>query len=117
MTRQFISGFGDRHEVHEIFIASEKQLRSNRNGNLYLQLRLSDRTGTINAMMWNADDSVYSAFENGDYVQVHGTSQIYNGNMQVILNQIERAEPGRIDESEFVQIGASGNRSPIAATV
>jgi 3'-5' exoribonuclease len=105
MTRQFISQLGDRDEVNEVYLASEKQLRPNRNGDLYLQVRLSDKTGLVNAMMWNATDGIYSGFENGDYVDVHGKSQVYNGNMQVILTQIERAKQGSVDESAFSHIG------------
>lgn len=105
MSRQFISQLGDRDEVNEVYIASEKQLRPNRNGDLYLQVRLSDKTGVVNAMMWNATDTVYGGFENGDFVDVHGKSQVYNGNMQVILSQIEKAKEGSVDESAFSHIG------------
>ena len=104
--RRFISQLGEREDIDEVFIASEKQLRPNRNGNLYLQLRLSDRTGSINAMMWNASNSVYHAFDNGDFVHVQGTSQVYNGNMQIIVNQIDEAEPGNINEDDFIYLSA-----------
>jgi 3'-5' exoribonuclease len=104
MTRRFINQLGEREEIDEVFLASEKQLRPNRNGNLYLQLRLSDRTGTVNAMMWNANESVYQAFENGDFVRVLGTAQLYNGNMQIIVNQIDAAERRIINHEDFVHL-------------
>ena len=56
MSRRFISQLGQRENVDETFLASQKQLRANRNGNLYLQLQLSDRTGSRMAMQWNASD-------------------------------------------------------------
>ena len=102
MSRRFISDLCEREEIDEIYLASEKQLRPNRNGNLYLQVRLSDRSGTVNAMMWNATDRHYEAFENGDYVRVQGTSQLYNGNMQIILTQVDVASEQQIDEEDFV---------------
>ncbi len=104
MSRRFINQLGEREEIDDVFLASDKQLRPNRNGNLYLQLRLSDRTGSVNAMMWNANDRVYQAFNNGDYVHVHGTSQVYNGNLQIIVTQIDPAEPGYVDEADFVHV-------------
>lgn len=104
MARRYIKELGEREDIDDVFIASEKQLRPNRNGNLYLQLRLSDRSGSVNAMMWNANNSVYHAFDNGDYVQVQGTSQVYNGNLQIIVNQIDEAEPGSINEEDFVNL-------------
>jgi len=105
MGRRFINQLADREDVHEVFLASEKQLRPNRNGHLYLQVRLSDRTGSINAMMWNATDRIYQTFENGDYVQVQGTAQVYNGNLQVIISQIDAAEQRDVHEDDFVHLG------------
>lgn len=104
MSRRFINQLGEHEEVDQIFLASEKQLRPNRNGNLYLQLRLSDRTGTVNAMMWNANDRIYQAFENGDFVHVQGTSQYYNGSLQIIVNQIDTADRKLVDEDDFVHL-------------
>ena len=105
MSRRYINQLSECEEIDEVFVASEKQLRPNRNGNLYLQLRLSDRTGTLNAMMWNANNSIYHAFENGDFVQVQGTAQLYNGNMQIIVNHIDTAEPRNVNEDDFVHLG------------
>lgn len=105
MPRRYITQLGERENIDEVFIASEKQLRTNRNGNLYLQIRLGDRTGSINAMLWNASDSVYSAFNNGDYLRVRGTTQFHNGNLQIILQKFDVADPATIDENDFATLG------------
>lgn len=107
MARQFISQLGDRDDVHEIFLVAEKQLRPNRNGQLYLQLRVSDRSGTVNAMMWNAGDKVYNSFENGDYIQIIGSAQVYNGNLQIIVNELNKAEADDVNEADFVQMAST----------
>ena len=39
----------DGDSVEEIYLVTEKQLRANRNGNLYLQLELRDRFGVLPA--------------------------------------------------------------------
>jgi len=105
MSRRFINQFGDREPVDEVFLAAEKQLRTNRQGNLYMQMRLSDRSGSVTAMMWNAGEKVYRSFENGDYLRVQGTAQYYNGALQMILNQIEMIDARDVDESDFVTLG------------
>ena len=104
MSRRYISQMGERENIDDVFLVSEKQLRPNRNGNLYLLLRLMDRTGTVNAMMWNANDRSGQGFENGDYVRVEGTTQHYNGNLQIILSRVQPAEPGDVNEEELLQI-------------
>jgi len=105
MTRRSIGQLAENESIQEIYIASNKQLRPNRQGNLYLQLQLSDKTGNVNAMMWNATDSVYRKFDDGDYVKVQGNSQFYNGAMQVIVTHIEKVDPTEVDDNDFVQLG------------
>ncbi len=100
MARQFVNQLTDGQTVDEVFLASEKQLRPNRAGNLYLQLRCSDKSGSMTCMMWNADQRHYDSFENGDYVRVQGTAQFYNGNMQLLAKGI-RKSPDEVDLADF----------------
>lgn len=101
-TRRFVSQLGHNEQVSQVFLASDKQLRPNRNGNLYLQLQLSDRSGAISARLWNASENDYRAFENGDYVLVDGNTQLFQGNMQFIANAIRRARPDEVDDGDFL---------------
>jgi 3'-5' exoribonuclease len=100
--RRYVCQFGHNEQLSQVFLASEKQLRPNRNGNLYLQLQLSDRSGAIAARLWNASENDYRAFENGDYVRVEGNTQLFQGNMQLIANSIRRARPDEVDETDFL---------------
>ncbi|MBX3434242.1 MAG: HD domain-containing protein [Pirellulales bacterium] len=104
--RRFVSQLGNNDPVHQVFLASDKQLRPNRNGNLYLQVDLSDKSGSLNTRMWNATEDDYRAFENGDYVVVEGATQLFQGNMQLIANRIRRARPDEVDEDDFVTLQA-----------
>ena len=70
--RRFVSQLAHNEHVSQVFLASDKQLRPNRNGNLYLQLQLSGRSGAIATRLWNASENDYRGFENGDYVLVVG---------------------------------------------
>lgn len=99
--RRYVCQLAHNEQVSQVFLASEKQLRPNRNGNLYLQLQLSDRSGAIAARLWNASENDYRAFENGDYVKVDGNTQLFQGSMQLIANTIRRARPDEIDEADF----------------
>ena len=101
MARRFINQLGEHESVDQVFLVTDKQMRTNRNGNLYLQLRLADRTGTVTAMLWNASDQAYGGFDNGEYVRVQATTQFYNGALQMIVQRVERADASTIDESEF----------------
>jgi len=102
--RRFVTQLGHQEAIDQVFLASEKQLRPNRSGNLYLQLELSDRSGSIDARLWNASDQDYRAFDNGDYVHVVGSTQLFQGNLQLIANRIRRADPHEVDEADFLTL-------------
>src|SRR5438132_13992515 len=97
MQRRFVNQLGHQESVDQIFLATQKQLRPNRNGNLYLQVELSDRSGTISARMWNSSESEYRNFDDGDFVRVEGSTQLYQGAIQLIATHICKA---RLDEIE-----------------
>jgi 3'-5' exoribonuclease len=106
MSRRYVNQFGHQEPVNEVFLASEKQLRPNRNGNLYLQVDLSDRTGSIGARMWNASDALYKSFENGDFVRVEGTTQLFQGAMQLIATRITSVDVKEVNEEDFTPLPA-----------
>ncbi|HMP78124.1 MAG TPA: HD domain-containing protein [Pirellulaceae bacterium] len=101
MSRKFVTELADGEPIDEVFLAGDKQLRPNRNGQLYLQVRLSDKTGSLTAMLWNADQRQYDQFNNGDFLRVSGTAQLYGGNMQVIVKSLRRVEATEVEPSDF----------------
>jgi 3'-5' exoribonuclease len=106
MPRRYINQFGHQEAVDEVFLASDKQLRPNRSGNLYLQLELSDRTGAIGARMWNASEALYKSFNNGDYVRVEGTTQLFQGALQLIASRLAKVDPAEVNEADFTPLPA-----------
>ncbi len=106
MPRRYVNELGAQETVEQVFRAGEKQLRPNRNGNLYLQLELSDRSGAVSARMWNANESLYRSFENGDYVLVEGTTQLFQGAIQLIVSRLTRVAPSEVNEDDFTPLAA-----------
>lgn len=100
--RRSIEQLRDGDSLEEIYLASDKQLRANRKGNQYLQLVLRDRSGGISARMWNAGDSIFRSFENGDFVFVDGKVQLFEGSLQAILTHIEPAEAEKVTIADFM---------------
>ncbi|HEY5311512.1 MAG TPA: OB-fold nucleic acid binding domain-containing protein [Pirellulales bacterium] len=104
MPRRFVNQFGHQESVDQVFLAQQKQLRPNRNGNLYLQVELTDRTGSISARMWNASESEYRNFDDGDFVRVEGSTQLFQGAMQLIATNICKARHEEVDFSDFMPL-------------
>src|SRR5262245_5731204 len=102
--RRFINQFGERENIDQVFLVADKQLRANRNGNLYLQLRLTDKTGSLTGMLWNASDNIFNSVDVGNYLRVAGTTQVYNGQLQMIVTRIEPTDPRQIDDQDFITV-------------
>lgn len=101
MPRRFINQLAERDQVNEIFLIADKQLRANRQGNLYLQLRLADKSGQLMGMLWNATENIANLVESGQYARVTGTVQLYNNQLQMIITKVERIAAEQVDEADF----------------
>ena len=101
MARITISQLSDNQSLEQAFQAVDKQLRVNRQGGKYVLLKLADRTGTISAMLWNADERVFGAFQRGDYVFCRGRTQIHNGNLQIIVSDVKPLRPDEVNLADF----------------
>jgi 3'-5' exoribonuclease len=102
MTRRFIQQLTDGESLEEVFLVTDKQLRANRNGNLYLQVELRDRTGSMSARLWNAGEHLFRSFEVGDFLLTKGKVQLFQGALQIILSHVDRAETEKVDLSDFL---------------
>src|SRR5438552_5235927 len=95
--RHYVQQLADGEAIDEVYLVTEKQLRANRNGNLYIQLELRDRTGSISARLWNAGEHLFRSFEEGDFLRVRGKVQLFQGALQVILSHIDKAEAEKVN--------------------
>jgi 3'-5' exoribonuclease len=102
MGRRFIEQLRDGDQLDEVYLVTEKQLRANRNGNLYIQLELRDRTGGMSARLWNAGENLFRAFENGDFLQVEGKVQLFQGSLQIILEHVEKVDALKVEIEDFL---------------
>src|SRR5947209_4192569 len=102
MGGRFALQMTDGDAIEEVYLVSDKQLRANRNGNLYLQVELRDRTGAISARMWNAGEHLFRSFESGDFLQVKGKVQLFQGALQMILSHIDRIESEKVELGDFL---------------
>lgn len=102
MSRRFVQQLKDGDTIEEIYLAADKQLRANRQGNLYLQVELADRTGSMSARLWNAGEPLFRSFEAGDFLRVKGKVQLFQGALQMILSQLERVEQEKVELADFM---------------
>ena len=102
MPRRSVELLADGESIEEVYLVTDKQLRTNRQGNPYLQVELRDRTGAISARMWNANEHLFRAFEAGDFLRIKGKVQLYQGSLQILFSGFEKIDRGNVSLGDFL---------------
>ena len=58
--------------MDDIFVLSEKILSQKKDGNNYLNVTLTDKTGTIKGVVWDNVDQISDGVSSGDFVHIRG---------------------------------------------
>jgi 3'-5' exoribonuclease len=90
----------DNSSITGYFAVSTKQVRSKKDGARYFALTFADRTGSIEARMWDTDGA--GEFSTGDVVKVRGQVCRYQEKLQINVDRIRAAEPGEFELGDFV---------------
>jgi 3'-5' exoribonuclease len=101
MPRQFLNTLEDGESVDEVYLLADKQLRANRNANLYLLANLRDKTAMVSGLMWNVSEDMVRHVAPGDFVRIRGKAQVYQGSLQIIVTHIDRVSPDGMDPADF----------------
>ena len=95
--RIYITDFTPNQLVAGIFAVQNCQLGVTKTGKPYIKCLLADRTGRAPGRMWNASDELFASLPTDGFVHVEGQTQPYQGEMQIIIQAISRAEPTQQD--------------------
>ena len=92
----------DNAVVTTYFCLSQMQLREKKTGGgQYLALTLTDKTGSLEARMWEEFAEAVSACAEGCYVKVQGQISKYQGKWQITLGKMRSAAEAEVDTSDF----------------
>jgi len=83
------------------FLVVAKEVRQKKTGEHYLSLTLGDRTGHIDAKMWDGVGEVVETFERDDFVRVKGVVQVYQNKPQLTIHKMIRVDEREIDFADF----------------
>jgi 3'-5' exoribonuclease len=102
MPRKFISQLNGGTTIDEIFLVQNKDLRTTKNGSLYIQTQLSDRTGMIDARMWDASTPFFESLGNDTFLRIKGRTEIYQNKIQLIIKHISKTNQEDIKLEDYL---------------
>lgn len=101
MKTHFIRELQPNQVVTSFFIVHNKEVRMKKSGEPYLCLTLSDRTGMLEAMMWDGVPEVMNTFDRDDFVKVKGLVQVFRNKPQMTVHKLRRLEDGDVDFADY----------------
>jgi len=88
--------------VTAYFLVLEKEIRNTREGKPYLRLELGDRTGSVEARMWDHFEVPARDVGRDDFVKVQARVEVYRNKLQLAIQQLRKAKPDEVELGDFL---------------
>src|ERR1700735_2032726 len=88
--------------ITSTFVVVSKQVKPKKTGEPYLALILGDRTGQLDAKMWDNVEDAIDAFEQDDFLKVKGLLNKYKNRFQITVHKLRRLGASEIDFSDYL---------------
>ena len=102
MKSPYLSELQPNQTVHGTFLVSYKDVRQKKSGEPYLTLTLSDRTGEMDAKMWDNAAEAIGTFERDDFVRIKGLLQVFQNRPQLTLHKIQPMPESEVDLADYL---------------
>ena len=101
MKTPYVSELPANQPVTGTFLVSHKEVRQKKSGEPYLSMTLSDRTGELDAKMWDNASEVLATFERDDFVRVKGLLQVFQNRPQLTIHKIQPVADSEVDAADY----------------
>jgi 3'-5' exoribonuclease len=103
LPKQFIKDIRPGEEVKSVFFTQRKELRKTRRGDPYISLELADRSGSVEAKIWDQVAKYKDSFSEKEFVAVNGRAGIYQDQLQLEIKTIRRCREEEVDLEQFLR--------------
>ena len=95
---------GDR--VADIYMCKHKLIATTKNGKEYFSVTLQDKTGTVDAKVWEPYSDGIDEFDDTDYIDVFGEVTSFNGALQINVKRARKCHEGEYDPSLYLPVSS-----------
>ncbi|MBO6240704.1 MAG: HD domain-containing protein [Butyrivibrio sp.] len=95
---------GDR--VADIYMCKHKLSATTKNGKEYYSVTLQDKTGTIDAKIWEPNSDGIDEFDDTDCIDVFGEVTSFNGALQINVKRARKCHEGEYDPSLYLPVSS-----------
>ncbi len=106
---KFIQDYREGDRVFDIYLCKHKQAATTKNGKPYENVILQDKTGTIDAKVWEPNSMGIEDYDALDYIEVYGEVTSFQGALQVNVKRIRRCSEGEFDPANYLPVSSKDN--------
>ena len=99
---RFVQDIRESDRVEGVFLVKYKALQAGKTGKPYLNIVLIDKTGEIEARVWDDAEAVAGRFEKDDFVDIKGRAQAYQGRVQLNVFEADRRDAASLNLADFL---------------
>jgi 3'-5' exoribonuclease len=101
MKTPYVSELQPNQIITATLVVQNKEIRQKKTGEPYLSLLLGDRTGDIEARMWDNVADVMDTFDRDDFLRVRGLLQVHHNRLQITIHKLQRQPEEGIDFTDY----------------
>lgn len=101
MKPPYVRDLEPNQTITSVFLVQSKDIRQKKSGDPYLSMVVGDRTGDVEAMMWDNVAEVMNTFDRDDFVRVRGLYQIFQNRPQIRVHKLIRIDDAEVNFADF----------------
>ena len=105
---KYLKEYKDGDRVLDVYLCKHKQSATTKNGKSYDNLILQDKTGVMDAKVWDPNSAGIAEFDALDYIEVYGEITSFNGVLQVNVKRVRKVCEGEYVPSDYLPVSKKG---------
>ena len=103
---KYIESLREGERINEIYLCKTKQTALTKAGKPYDSLVLQDKTGTLDAKIWDPGSVGIDDFDSLDYIAVMGDITSFQGNLQMNVKRVRKVAEGEYDPRDYLPVSS-----------
>lgn len=103
---KYVKDYREGDRVFDIYLCKHKQSAVTKNGKPYDNVILQDKTGTMDAKIWDPNSAGISEFDTLDYIEVYGEVNNFQGALQVNVKRVRLCQEGEYNPADYLPVSS-----------
>ena len=101
---KYLKDYHDGDRVYDVYLCKHKQAAVTKNGKTYLNVILQDKSGTLDAKVWDPNSAGIEEFEPMDYIEVGGDVSSFQGALQISVKRVRVCREGEYNPADYLPV-------------